>query len=1051
MLSHPVRTVYGIGVWVCAFLCIAVAVAAPVAPAGPTKTPDSPAKNPPSIPKRAAEPKEAELDAEIDLPKLLNRDLVFPMATVVTDGIWSVPPGEGRMIVRIPFVLTKQSTAVVASGATVKVRGGRFVCWQLFDPKEEAAKTIPLPVAGAIINPEGTDGLPVNVPRMTRAVQIDPDGTISWKMDRSISGASITEAAAPSPYVLKLSPAAINKLNPGTSPRIVKNAGESPQDFIKRKQPLEEEFRKKLAVFNDAKRQLLHLPDEFKGPAPATLWAVFETRSNVKSIELDGPAPLPWDFPLDVLLQLQRVIAGGNEVATPLGAPGLTFSTAPVESNLEKVLSDPKVHPMSLRLIAHAITASTFLEKMEEDDGKYKVIEKVLAGRDSVATAEIMKYLAVRPSKASASLMKKAITAGLLDAKAQLSSILGMLDSVEKNPSGGVDNAVLTINQYLADPKGPSPREALAPLFALAKKNVSLAPAITKALRVDATAARRDEVIVSIIESAVSDPAAAAVLDAKLLGSDDPTLQERTLHLLAQAVRPKMDLASFADVDGKPIALVTPQTKLVAIEFWTNASANAASGTPAMARIQKGLAAQGVAQLGINIDKERSDFDLAMKDLKFTWPQVWEGKLAEGKLQKQWAVSAAPMAFVLAANGQVLWRGEPQRLEAAVVDLLAAGPAALVPAVTDAGPKPVLIDDVPINDVQDNIFRLLTDSKLRNLAWGALRSMRMAPAASNASADRARWPLTIVDLAVAQSPTPVASARFIAKHSAPNVAEALVQLVIRAEADASTHAAKSLLGSGLPLDQVLAALTSESDRHSFGIRFYENISKEAPYSVGLLRDKSDSTRVLAWFGKQIAGGTLPEPAKWVRAYGAADRVAELIVASDEDLAMGAIGTLVAAVGGDSGDVQDAGQKLRANKNATIPEAAKIWAPISKEIFAKKLKGSSTTYQLTFRTGDVSKEGDVAWGARQVAGPVAMKVEGGNVTINKATATIAADDSLTLHLKPADVAPLAAALAAFIPDAKDKLVVIQPLGPTAWIAEYNLADGRRVELLFEAKK
>jgi hypothetical protein len=361
------------------------------------------------------------------------------------------------------------------------------------------------------------------------------------------------------------------------------------------------------------------------------------------------------------------------------------------------------------------------------------------------------------------------------------------------------------------------------------------------------------------------------------------------------------------------------------------------------------------------------------------------------------------------------------------------------------------VADVLITGVEHSIFRLLVDTKLRNLAWAALPSMAMA-----ATDKASKWPAVVVDAAVNQSPTPVASVHFLAKHRDTGVTDALVQMVIRADSNASKQACRYLLGSGLPIEEALGKLPGDS-RHAFGMTFYENIVVEAPFAVGLLRDKADNAKVLGWFGRQVSLGQLPEPAKWVRPYGTPDRLTEMVLASDEQLALGAIGTLVASVGGSGADTPGVAAKLRANKNAGAPEIGRAWATVRKELFAAKLKSASTTYTMSIRYGEPvkeSKEGDVAWTVPQALGTVPMKVEGPSVSIGKAAAAVAGDDSLTLTLKAGDLklmdeTPTSPLAQIRLP--ADKSVTLSPQGINGWFAEFTLDDGRKVEIILEAKR
>ncbi len=1035
-------------------LIVALLLAAapvPGAPGAPGADDPATPKATPSLPK-AEQPKEVELETEVDLVKLLRSSMVFPVADQLTDSIWQITPNEGRTIVRIPLTVSRPDSEVIVSGAAVKVRGGRFICWQLIDPSEEiTGKATPL-AAGQPIRATGDGVLPAGVPRIARSVRLDPGGKIHWKMERVIPGAKVVETT-PGAYNMRLNPSLTESVNPGNPPRILKNAGESIPDFNKRKQTAEAEYRVKAAQYRELRQVLTKLPDEFSGPLPTTLWAVYEARSNAKTIELDGPAPLPWDFPFDLLQSLQHVMAA-TATSQPPATAGITISSNPVEQELLKVLAGEKVHPYTIRLIAHAITLSPFLSTMEEGDAKFQVAAKILEAKDSTATGELMKYLAVRPGKASASLMQKALQAGLLDAKAQLGSVLGMITTLGADSSASPDSAIQIINRYLADANGPAVEQILTPLFKLAREKPALADPVAKGLRIDATGARRDEIIIALLTAAVADPVAMNAVDGRLLGSEDPALVERTLYLISRAARPQVDL-TFTTPDGKAIELapaagVTP--KVVVLAFWSTAMPQPTETLARLSQLADAYGPQGVRIIGINLDNDKARFENFVKESKNTLPMAWDEKGFNGELSRRFAVMQAPQLIAANAQGQILWRGRIAQLDGALSEALK--PVRPAATVTDKDPRPLLLDDVGILNNDHAIFRLLGSAKFRNMAWGALRQMKMAPPGipgtpAAPSADRDKWTANLVDLAITQSPTPVAAVAFLAKHDEPGVAQSLMQLVMRADADASRDASRALLGSGWPLDQLL---TGQTDRHAFGLRFYENIQNEAPYSVHLLRDKADAASATGWFARQISAGSLPHPVEWLQPYSGEDRLLLLVNASDEQLALGAIGTLVAGAGGAGHDTDEIAAKLRGNKNATIPEITRLWNILRKELFAAKLKKASTQYTLSIRTGVADRAQEVKWEPPRTAGKVAMKIEGASVKMNEATAAIPADETLSIVMPAADLPLLDKTPAAGLNAMKvagDRPIAFTPRGNDGWVAHFPLPDGRRAELILIA--
>ncbi len=1039
---------------------------------------------PPSLPPRAPAA-EVELETEVDLIKLLNSELTMPRQGDVTDNIWTITPGEGRVIVRLPLKVTKPATAVRVSGAAVKIRGGRFICWQLIDPKEEARGGKPSGLGRDEINATGKDQLPENVPRMARAVELHPDGTISWKMDRTIVGAKLTEGIFAGPYVLKLNPAALNELNPGGPPRIVRNPNETPQDFLRRKAPLEEEYKRKVAEYRAKATQARELPDEFRGPIPPTLYAIYEVRTNLKSVELDGPAPLPWDFPLDLLLQLHRMGSPLGEIARPLDAPGATFTTQSPEKTILAALSGEKVHPYTLRLIAHGITsggstpfAKSFLKEMKLDDERNQIVDRILAAKDSESTNAVLQYLVLNPSEAATATLDKAMKAGLLDANAQLALVTSMSALLAEEPAQDASQLAAMVSLFLADPKGPPAAKLLEQVFKIAHGKFSTrnrleptAEAIAKRLTITGTGARRDEAITAIVEAAAGELMAMTMLDAQLLGSTDAALVERTLAIIARSVPGSIDL-NMTDIHKRPLVpakVGNVNTRLVVLGFWQTGGLRAGVTFPVMPRIMSEFGPQGVAVVGVNRDpvKEEADrirIDDLIKSEKMEWPQFIEGQGLESELARRLAVDETVPMVILSTQGptagQVLWRGQPAKVQSAIREILSASASASPTAPADAAqPTPRLVNAIGIPNNEHAIFKLLADDKLRNLAWAALRHMRMTPVSGRRN-DADQWASIIADKALGQTPTPEAAVIFLARHDEVEVPEAVIQIVIRGTAQASIAAARAIHGSEWDISKELSELNAQTDRFVFGMRFYEGISGEAIYAVGLLRDKAEGAKAVPWFARQIAFGRLPHSAHWIEPYETEDRLLQLANVSDTDLADGAVGTLVSMAGGSGLDTATIAEKLRANRQATIPELTAIWNTARRELFTAKLKAAPGNYQLIHRTRIQGRAAAHAWSHPRELASVKMDIVGPQVTLEqvakleKGTGTIPPDESLSFQIDLGQLRKLDPTPTGPINLLKAKNanapVIFKPQGQSGWYAHIELEDRSIFEVTLQSK-
>ena len=938
-------------------LVLTFASALPISAQPKTDAPKSdPAAKPPVAPTPALKDPPAKNDAagkvepEIDLVMLLKPEFVFGVR-VPSDSIWQVSASAGRQVYRVPMTVKPGSEAMEVHSDTIRIKGGRFLCWEMIDDLELTTAQAPAPVTinlNSGIAPtfdlvaEADDRLPIGVPRFARDLKVGPGKTVSWKMERNLIGGVLLNGQGA--YNLKLNKTALEALNPGNPPKIVRDPSQKPADFQKKKLEAEEEYRKKVTVYREVVRQVGKLPDEFKGPMPKTLWALFEVRANPKSLEFEGPAPMPWEISIESLVILQKIadVQQAQQFAIDSATGKASGAGLRAAGTLLASIQGEAPHPFSTRLIAHAITVAGFIGDMQENDAKYKLVEQLLASKDGATIAAITKRLAITPTSASAKLMSKALKDGLMDAASQLKTLDGLITGFQANSKAGAENLLGTTNQFLADPKGPEPRKIFETLLDASKKNEELRQAVQTGIDFDSIPETRlDSVLAATIEAAPTEPVAAEWLN-NMLGVKDAG---RLLRVVSALNATKLEEADA----GTPAAPATP----------------GATGAPAG------------------------------------------------------ATGAESKPTITGALGALI-----------------------------GGRKTgtVITSRIPIRSITHNIFAAAQNSnaQIRALAWLGTRHFVMDEAKMTPD-DKAKWPRQIVDIAIAQSPTPVPPVLFLARHEGPATGDAVAQFLVRADNDASIAAAKALLGSKREIDQVLVRLGNETDRHNFGIRFYENITTVAPYAVGLLRDKSDGAPALKWFGRQLQAGVLPDPAEWDLAFGSVDRVIEFVPAGDENLALGAVGALVAGAGGGDVDVPKVAAALRANKSATVPELIKLWADQRAPLFAQRLKRTDGKFDVVLTSAPEPREEKTppTWTSATV-GQAVVKVEGSKVTIGNVGATIPADGNLVIQLNAADLKKLPGEAGKFL-GGYNKAIDLRPLSNGGWRASLNMGDGRLAKL------
>jgi len=265
-------------------------------------------------------------------------------------------------------------------------------------------------------------------------------------------------------------------------------------------------------------------------------------------------------------------------------------------------------------------------------------------------------------------------------------------------------------------------------------------------------------------------------------------------------------------------------------------------------------------------------------------------------------------------------------------------------------PSATLEAPIPVTSVNHALFRTLRsgDPQIRGLAWRALPAFGFTSDAAGGN-DRDAYSM-LVSTALDQRSTPVSAVPFLLNQPDEQRAiRELVRLVNAATFEASKAASAALMGSSLePLNRALVNL-SLGDRQGFANRMYRNAFGVEPMVTGLLRHRLDNNRTIRWFAQQLSEGVLPAPRQWGEAY-EQDEAAllELATSQDDELAMGAVATLVAMAGGREADVSPALQALRDIPDGGMEAMRDQWRSIRKGIYADRLAQAEGSYQLVLQ-------------------------------------------------------------------------------------------------------
>ncbi len=118
---------------------------------------------------------------------------------------------------------------------------------------------------------------------------------------------------------------------------------------------------------------------------------------------------------------------------------------------------------------------------------------------------------------------------------------------------------------------------------------------------------------------------------------------------------------SLPDLTGKVINVTAFGDKVLLINFWATWCAPCRQEMPALDRLQRQFAGQGLAVIGISIDSDGSLLKKFIEDAKIQFPILHDPSL---KCPDEYKVSAYPTTFLVDSKGviQKYWIG-PQEWE----------------------------------------------------------------------------------------------------------------------------------------------------------------------------------------------------------------------------------------------------------------------------------------------------------------------------------------------------------------------------------------------------
>lgn len=880
---------------------------------------------------------------EIDLQELLKSNETF--SNSLRDPAFQIKPDDGTTLLKVLVHFTPGKDPVEIGNGTLSMRGGKFVAWQIVPPdrrsREREARPakpefsladlesgkVELPDEPIVEEPEaeGTEfDLPDDAPRLTRRFTLMPDGSVQWRLDKGIQNAEITGNSSLYRYVLD--PLALRAENPGTPPRITRNNGESSQAYQRRRTEATQKFREEQAEYRELQNSVRELPEQFGVQDPQEIWAVYEVREDLRGdMVFNGPPPLPWSISMVELTSLRELAGGRRNFGGQRGIDERVFNV----ENQDRIRAEnnrigkglqtiaKRNHPLSNRLLVQVLIESNMVSAATPDDELYHLISEIIDGDDKEARRHLLAALALTTPATEGTTSLLRLHTGKLDGTLKLLMLQTQLGGDGRNREmelGQMQEAIRTINNLLRDDEGP-PAGAIVALVAETTDRLN---DNQRAIFGDAIAFNLmrgealDRAIKGVIAKSGEYPVVAEWLDRRLLGSSDPDVVRRTMELLGTA---------YVEMEG--------------------GSGDGGHMAEALLTFVFG------APTAVSTEDEDADEGIAM-----TYPILIESTRHNLFRQLQSGDEELRDVAWSALNGFTM---NPRRI--AAIDAEIKRLEDLEEERRKAAGEDVRNRNRRRNDRPDpsQFVGGFSEFEMMQMLPGNSRSRSGRNPRSGSRFNTNDNPYNeLVDIALGQTPTPVALPEFLAREgNSPEAMKELITVVVHGEDEsgespAAQSAAKSLMGCHVSFGQQFSSMEVDNQA-KFGRRMYKIILGEVPAVAGLLDDPGEgrfggNNQVAQWFADEVAAGRLPEARRWIEPFDdEIDRLRPLAASPNEKVRNGAISAMVAGVGGTQDDAVQLMAAVKENPSDLTVNAE--FGKIKQRIFTEGLADAVGSYQL----------------------------------------------------------------------------------------------------------